>query len=93
MRQSFAQLFPEVVCVADELALDFDEHYLEREAVNAYVDQWIQRIDDITEIAKTVRRTIAEREPEPAAKLVPRELPYPLPKEITRHIGCTEWSD
>jgi hypothetical protein len=66
---------------------------LEREAVNAYVDQWIQRIEDITEMAKTVRRTVAEKGPEAAAELVPRELPYPLPKEIAKHIGCTEGSN
>jgi hypothetical protein len=66
---------------------------LEREAVNAYVDQWIQRIEDITEIAKTVRRTVAEKGPEAAAELVPKELPYPLPEEIARHIGCTDGSE
>jgi hypothetical protein len=65
---------------------------LKREAVNAYVDQWIQRIEDITEMAKTVRRTVAEKGPEAAAELVPKEPPYPLPKEIARHIGCTDGS-
>ena len=66
---------------------------LEGQAVNAYVDQWIQRIDDITELAKAVRRTVAEKGPEAAAELVPRELPYPLPAEIARHLGCTTGSD
>jgi hypothetical protein len=66
---------------------------LEREAASAYVDQWVQRIDDITELAKTVRRTMEERGPEAAAELVPKELPYPLPQEIAKHIGCTDGSD
>jgi hypothetical protein len=66
---------------------------LEREAVNAYVDQWIQRIEDITETAKAVRHTVVEKGPGAAAELVPKELPYPLPKEIARHIGCTDGSE
>jgi hypothetical protein len=63
---------------------------LQGEAVISYVDQWIQRIEDITDLAKTVRRTVAEMGPEAAAELVPKELPYPLPKEIARQIGCTD---
>lgn len=66
---------------------------LEREAVDAYVDQWIQRIDDVTELAKTVRRTIANEGAEAAAAMVPQELPYPLPKAIAEHIGCTGESE
>lgn len=65
---------------------------LEGEAVRGYVDTWIQRIEDITDLSKTVRRTVTLEGPEAAAKLLPEEVPYPLPPEIARHIGCTERS-
>jgi Domain of unknown function (DUF4291) len=60
------------------------------EAVDRYVDQWIQCIDDVTDLAKRVRRTAMDgKGHEAAAELVPREIPYPLPKDLARHIGCT----
>lgn len=66
---------------------------LEGEAVNAYVDRWIQRIDDITDLVRTVRRTLSEKGPDAATALVPKESIYPLPEEIARRIGCTGESD
>jgi len=65
---------------------------LEGQAVHAYVDTWIQRIEDVTDLARTVRRTVAEDGPEAAAELLPGERPYPLPPEIAQHIGCTDRS-
>lgn len=65
---------------------------LEGEAVHAYVDTWIQGIEDITDLAKKVRRTVAGEGPDAATELLPREVPYPLPPEIARHLGCTERS-
>jgi hypothetical protein len=58
--------------------------------VHAYVDEWIQRIEDITDQARTVRRTVAEKGVEAGAELLPKEIPYPLPQDIARRIGCTE---
>jgi hypothetical protein len=65
---------------------------LEGEAIDAYVDRWIQRIEDVTALAKQVRRTVADKGPDAARELVPVELPYPLPDEIAQHIGCTAGS-
>jgi len=62
---------------------------LEGEAVNAYVDEWIQNIADITDLSRTVRRTLTQEGPEAAAELLSAERPYPLPREIAEHIGAS----
>ena len=65
---------------------------LEGEALGAYVDEWIQSIEDITDLAKSVPRALREEGAEAAAALIPNELPYPLSREIAAHIGCSDWS-
>lgn len=63
---------------------------LEGNAAGEYVDRWVVRIEDITSLAKTVRRTLATEGPEAAARLLPEEKPYPLPPDIAGHIGASQ---
>ncbi len=58
-------------------------------AVNAYVDQWIVRINDVTSLAREIEKFVARHDLEQAMALRPVEKPYPLPKEIADGVGCT----
>ena len=60
------------------------------DAVAAYLDNWIERIEDVTPLANRVGALVSAGNVEPAADLVPKELPYPLPRQIARQIYCTE---
>jgi hypothetical protein len=46
-------------------------------AVELYIDKWIQRIADVTELAHTIHATIAADDTDRAASLLPVERPYP----------------
>lgn len=52
-------------------------------AVGLYVDEWIQRITDVTSLAHEVDRT---RDP----SLLPLELPYPVPPDIAGRLGLSQ---
>jgi hypothetical protein len=56
------------------------------EAVSAYVEEWINRIEDVTPLCRQVEATVAEGDLEKAESLVPLELPYPLPHRIAHKI-------
>jgi hypothetical protein len=55
-------------------------------AVDAYLDEWIRNIEDLTTLAHDVE--VAVKRGDPAPGLLPAELPYPLPGAIARQVGC-----
>jgi hypothetical protein len=57
------------------------------DAVDAYVDQWTRRIEDITSLAKAVEGALGRKDAAEAEALRPKEMPYPLLPEIARRIG------
>ncbi len=54
---------------------------LSGEAVDRYVDKWIERIDDVTALAHALRPG------GDGAVAPPEERPYPLPPALAAHIG------
>lgn len=63
---------------------------LSGEAVAAYVDDWIVRIEDVSALARESAALTASREYERAEALRPVERRYPLPSALAAHIGCTD---
>jgi len=58
-------------------------------SVARYCDEWIQGIDDVTELARACRAELTAHGPDAAAKLLPAERPYPVPDSVAAHIGMT----
>jgi hypothetical protein len=58
-------------------------------AVDAYVNDWICRIADMTPLVKEIESLIYEKQIAQAEKVRPGEPPYPLPTEIASHIGVS----
>lgn len=59
------------------------------EAVDAYLKQWIVRIEDVTDQARQMGERVARGDREGAEALRPSEEPYPLSKEVADRIGAT----
>lgn len=57
-------------------------------AVAAYVDSWIARIEDLTELVAEIESLLTVGDLVGAEKLRPIERPYPLSKEIADRVGC-----
>ncbi|GAA2411537.1 hypothetical protein GCM10010420_45600 [Streptomyces glaucosporus] len=62
---------------------------LSGEAVERYVEEWIVRISDVTDLAQAVHRDVGAGRLGEAASRLPQEVPYPLPEEIRERIGGT----
>lgn len=45
-------------------------------AVHHYVNQWIKRVSDVTELANTISRLVQDKEIDEARALLPIETPY-----------------
>jgi hypothetical protein len=59
-------------------------------AVRAYVDEWIKRIEDVTELARRIESLATEADHfEEAKALAPVETHYPLPDDLARRVGCS----
>jgi hypothetical protein len=58
------------------------------EAVDAYVNEWIVAIEDVTERARRIEALVADGDLEQAESLRPVEKPYPVSAEIAARIGC-----
>jgi hypothetical protein len=61
---------------------------LSGEAVDAYVDEWIQSIEDVTPLAKSVAQAVRKGDLEAARSLIPVERPCALPNEVRARIGA-----
>ncbi len=62
---------------------------LSKDAVNFYLQEWIQNIFDITSLVRNIHQLLLENEIQKALSLVPSETIYTLPNEIQRKIGIT----
>lgn len=64
---------------------------LAREAVDRYVEDWIIRITDVTDLAHRIGDAVAASDLDGAARLLPAERPYPLPSDISDILGASPW--
>jgi hypothetical protein len=62
---------------------------LVEEAVRRYVNDWTVRIEDVTGLAHTIHDLVVAGELSAANEIVPRECPYPLPKDLIAMVGAT----
>ena len=62
---------------------------LRGEAVDRYLDEWIEGIDDVTELAHAVHELTREGSGERAARLLPVERSYPLPGTLASRIDAS----
>ena len=56
-------------------------------AVEKYVDEWIQGISDVTDLARTLESAVATDDVASIQSLLPVELPYSVPIDIQSRIG------
>ena len=59
---------------------------LSNEAVPLYVNEWIQNITEVTDLASQIHSLIQDNKIEEAKKLLPKEIPYIPSKEIQEKI-------
>jgi uncharacterized protein DUF4291 len=62
---------------------------LSAQVVDRYVDEWTVGLTDATDLFHRIHGLVAAREPREAARLLPREDPYPLAPELAARIGAT----
>lgn len=60
---------------------------LSKEAVGLYVNQWIRRITDVTNVARTLRDLVNRNQLDEARAMLPMEQTYPLSTTIQTQIG------
>lgn len=58
-----------------------------RTVISRYVEEWIVSIEDLTPRVQKLRRLLDEGRAAQAERLCPPEKPYPVPAELTRHLG------
>lgn len=61
---------------------------LSGKAVDHYCDDWIVKISDVSELARSIEADVREGRFEQARAKLPHESPYPLPESICRRIGA-----
>ncbi|PCK06000.1 MAG: hypothetical protein COA42_17750 [Alteromonadaceae bacterium] len=59
---------------------------LSNEAVPLYVNEWVQNISDVTELAADIHNLVEQSELAAANKLLPAESPYPVSDSITERL-------
>jgi hypothetical protein len=62
---------------------------LSQGAVDLYVDEWVQSIDDKTDLCHQIRELVLANEQTRALELLPHESPYLLPTGLARTIGAS----
>lgn len=63
---------------------------LSNEAVDRYLNEWIQNIIDITDLAEEIHSLRTNNQINKATALLPNEVAYPTPSELNNHIGAIE---
>lgn len=58
-------------------------------AAQEYADKWVQRITDVTALARKVREAVSTGRMDIAQSHLEPERPYPVPETIGLRIGCT----
>ena len=61
-------------------------------SVARYCDEWVQGIEDVTDLAHECHAELRDHGVEAAAKLLPAERPYPVPVGIAARIGMLKGS-
>ena len=51
-------------------------------AVRKYTDEWIQEIEDVTDICYSIHKFLRKREMQQASNLLPKELVYPVQSSL-----------
>jgi Domain of unknown function (DUF4291) len=59
------------------------------EAAHRYVNDWTVRIDEITPLARDIRRLVVAGHLEAAADRLPAERPYPLSDQLRTAVGAS----
>lgn len=59
---------------------------LSGEASRRYADEWTVSISDVTPLAHEIHALVRSGDPASAARLLPRERPYPADDELTAHL-------
>ncbi|OCQ23817.1 hypothetical protein A7985_07725 [Pseudoalteromonas luteoviolacea] len=59
---------------------------LSNEAVDLYVNQWVQKVTDVTELAAQIKSYVDNNQLEAARTLLPNEVPYNLNTNIKNKI-------
>ncbi len=59
-------------------------------AVERYVEEWTAGIEDVTELAREIHSLVRAGRDAAAIRLLPDELPFPLPAEITKRVDCSD---
>jgi hypothetical protein len=62
---------------------------LSGEAVERYVNDWTVRIEDVTPVAKAIRKAVSSRQPHELPVPSESERVYPLSPAIAKIIGGT----
>lgn len=62
---------------------------LSGEAVNLYVNQWICRITDVTDMANIIREFVILNKLDKAQSMLPKELPYSLSAAVEHRLRIT----
>jgi hypothetical protein len=62
---------------------------LSRHVIREYVDEWITRIEDLTERVRKIRTLLNAHRSDKLAPLLPREAVYPLPAPLALRIGAS----
>lgn len=62
---------------------------LGKEAVQLYLNEWIQAISDVTKLAKEVNNLVQESRESEAQLLLPPETPYSISSTLSTHLGMT----
>jgi hypothetical protein len=57
------------------------------EAVGRYLDEWIDRISDVTPLAREIHELVKAGELDAARGRLPQERPYELPADVTALVG------
>ncbi|PSR69473.1 DUF4291 domain-containing protein [Nocardia sp. MDA0666] len=56
------------------------------DAVRRYADEWTVSISDMTPLAREIHGLVRDGDLESAARLLPRERPYPVADELLAHL-------
>ena len=64
---------------------------LSGEAVERYVTDWIRGIEDVTPLAKEIKALVEDKAYDAARARLPEERPYPLPQDLGRQIGLSQY--
>lgn len=59
---------------------------LSGEAVHRYVDEWILRIEDITDRVREIHALVSAGDMSSASACLPEERPYPTPEDIVERL-------